>query len=238
MQCLDRGSKGQVHAQWTLVGPPKLRTAVIYDPWHRADGYTAETYHDTNQHFSKLEAAVGYEAFRGPWLGNANFQVGVGASKDFHRRANKDTNAIYDWCYPISALNRGDDVALIGDESHKAQLRADLRNAAPFTKLDARMKLGRWCAFHDKHGAFKPHRVPVLMVFIPYGIVKKWWPSVAESPLCKVILDQLNVDGLEASDAEEVADIDEVTRSTMRFPRLREEVPIHLLPRQRKCRVA
>ena len=66
VQCLDRGSKGQVYAQWGLVGPPKLRTVVVYDPWHRIDGYTNETYHDADMHVEKLESGVAYEAFRGP----------------------------------------------------------------------------------------------------------------------------------------------------------------------------
>ena len=66
VQCLDRGSKGHVYIQWTRVGPPKMRTVVAYDPWHRVDGYLGETYHDCGTHFDKLAASVAYEAFRGP----------------------------------------------------------------------------------------------------------------------------------------------------------------------------
>ena len=200
VQCLDRGSKGQVYAQWTLVGPPKLRTVVVYDPWHRIDGHVGETYQDTDTHFAKLESAVAYEAFRGPWLGNANYQIGQGANRDFHKRMTKENNLIYEWCYEIICMYRGVDLALIGDEDHKTQLLAELASADPFSKLDTRMKLGRWNAYHDKHSTYRPHRVVVMMVLISYGIRKQWWKSFADSPLCKIVMDRLDIETLEDDD--------------------------------------
>ena len=84
--------KGQVYAQWTLVDPPKLRTVVVHGPWHRCDGYTNETYVDSDKHFAKLESGVAYEAFMGPWLGNANYAIAKGASASFHARMTRESD--------------------------------------------------------------------------------------------------------------------------------------------------
>ena len=111
-------------------------------------------------------------------------------------------NVIYDWLYPLICNYRGVDAALIGDAGHKERMLADLKTADPFTKIDTRMKLGRWCSYHDKHGTYIPHRCVVLMVLTAHGINKKWWKSFEESPLCRSICDLLDVTLLEDDDAD------------------------------------
>jgi hypothetical protein len=105
--------------------------------------------------------------------------------------------------YPWICAAKGIKLATMNCDVHFVQLYAELKKARPLTNIDSRMKLGRWNSFHDKHEAWKPDRLVVLMILISLGIEKRWWKSFHDCPLFRVIVSELDID-LDADGDEEM----------------------------------
>ncbi len=176
-----------------------MRILGQYDLWHILEDFTKKTYFRTNTHVKRLESAVAYRAFCGPWNKHAFWHRFVGASKILFTLG--ADNTYYSACY-----NRICDDRCIPQETrmeggHRAQLWANLPNSRVFQKLGFQPVLGRWCNHEEKHIQLKPDRAVILMVTLFMGIEKRWWPSLRCSPLHHVC-PELHTDP-ESSDGDE-----------------------------------
>jgi hypothetical protein len=158
-----------------------MRTLGQYDLWHILDDFTKKTYLRTNTHVKRLESAVAYRAFCGPWNKHAFWHSFLGASKILFTLGND--NAYYNACY-----NRICDDRCIPQEKrmevgHRWQLWTILPNSRIFQRLGFQPVLGRWCNHEEKHIQLKPDRAVILMVLLFMGIERNWWPSLRSSPL-------------------------------------------------------
>ena len=122
---LDRGSIGQPHAVWLEQGA-KLRIVTVYDTWHRCHGYIDDSYKASIAYYDKLEGAVAYECFAGPWLGHGNFRKFEGCADRFFSR-NDHTNVIYTTFYPYICKASGVPASVARLADHKATLWHTLR---------------------------------------------------------------------------------------------------------------
>ena len=59
------------------------------------------------------------------------------------------------------------------------------------------MKSGGWLSYHDKHLAWQPYRLVVLVVLTSYGARKGWRTDFKTSPLFVIAFAELGLEKLE-----------------------------------------
>lgn len=189
---LDRGSVGAPHAEW-LLSKAKFRGTVNYDVFHIFNTQLDSVYVSCGSDFQKREAIVAYNVGHAPYsTQQMGLQLKAQTEKLF---AGKSSQEFYYMSYPSICRDRRIPSYKVNDPLHYDTFFTELKRECDLNPIGRLSRLGRWGQFHDKQMICKPLRHVVTMPMLQMGIEKKWWPSVAKSPLNNYVLESYEILG-------------------------------------------
>lgn len=177
---LDQGSVGWVGAQW-LVLFPHIRGTVDHDACHRRSNDGRAALQETGLLLVVLQWCTMMNMLCGPWQSNAFFGDLPGCVED--DAMVPSLKAVFSFLYEEVCRDRADDSPDLGSDAHFEKAFARMRATPILQRKGERVRMLRWFAWMRRAQEIIPHLNELLVVLLSVGISRRWWRSLADTPL-------------------------------------------------------
>jgi hypothetical protein len=106
----------------------------------------------------------------------------INNAAEWYFKNHDHTCPIFALVYEALTLSLGLSSHGMGAQWHKTMVSQKASESVLLHIKGDNLKLDRWYSYFKRSRVWKPCRIPLLLALVPYGLKKKWWNHISETP--------------------------------------------------------